>query len=281
MGVPSAAQRAKVDKYLLKHTAESPVGTYHLTTSTELPPPHVVRYAIILRILRYVSPFPWGSPDAEAHRQWKSISQISNALWPYDTQEELDHFLQYDAVKSRKRFTAGGMVLWQPTPTLTIPILPRFDHSVGDGIARPIVRKAFGWLAQRQPPYSRQHGHRSPNASTIDVTAKLLSRSPFNIVWDLRWLIEFSENAIDLLCKDRFKPKNFSMVPPIGEHFRYILTPGNQWWQPAVVLEDSRVLDETSSSKKGSSRNVHLALPGPMQPGSGVKMTFIRTIDAI
>ncbi|KAG8848141.1 hypothetical protein FRB91_011139 [Serendipita sp. 411] len=279
-----------VDEYLLNHMGDSPVGTYHLITSNGLPPPLVVRHAVVLRILRYVSPFPWGSPDAEAHRQLASLTQITNALWPYETQAELDRFLQLDLAKPRRRFAAGGLVLWQPTPTLGIPITQRTSQIVAKNSAMVASRTSFGWLAQRQPPYNRKYRDHSPNEITIDITAQLFSRKPFRLVWDLRWLLEFPEGAIDLLCKDRFKKAEYREIPPTGEHLRYLITPANQWWQPAVVLADlcyggekkTDLQEYTREAKwRPTAKNVHLALPSVTRPHPGVKMTFIRTIDVI
>ncbi|KAG8813072.1 hypothetical protein FRC18_002693 [Serendipita sp. 400] len=151
-------------------------------------------------------------------------------------------------------------------------------------------RNSFGWLAQRQPPYNRKYRDHSPNEITIDITAQLFSRKSFRIVWDLRWLLEFPEGAIDLLCKDRFKKAAYREIPPTGEHLRYLITPANQWWQPAVVLADlcyggdkkTDLQEYTREAKwRPTAKNVHLALPSVTRPHPGVKMTFIRTIDVI
>ena len=72
-----------VDEYLKANKGFSPEGAYHLITSRGLPPPRIVQFGIIMRILRYVSPFPWGSPAAEAGRSTEKLTRIANTLWPY------------------------------------------------------------------------------------------------------------------------------------------------------------------------------------------------------
>lgn len=71
-----------MDKYLRANTDYSPAGTYHLLTSEAPPPEPIVQREIILRILRFVSPHPWGSPMAEAGRNSKRTEVIAEALWP-------------------------------------------------------------------------------------------------------------------------------------------------------------------------------------------------------
>jgi hypothetical protein len=76
-------EQTLVDDYLARHTEPSAPGTYHIITSREPPPPAIVRIGIVLRILRYVSPFPWGSPQAEANRDSEQLARIAKSLWPY------------------------------------------------------------------------------------------------------------------------------------------------------------------------------------------------------
>ena len=71
------------DEYLRKHTGLAPEGTFHLVTSKSTSPPPNVRLAVVSRILRYVSPNPWGSPQAEADRDKVKLRRIANAIWPY------------------------------------------------------------------------------------------------------------------------------------------------------------------------------------------------------
>lgn len=70
-----------VDAYISANRILSPPST--LAVKTARPPKDVdVRHAILLRILRYVSPRPWGSLKAEAGRRGASLSRIELMVWP-------------------------------------------------------------------------------------------------------------------------------------------------------------------------------------------------------
>lgn len=70
-----------VDAYISANRIPSPPST--LAVKTARPPEDVdVRHAILLRILRYVSPRPWGSIKAEAGRRGASLSQMELMVWP-------------------------------------------------------------------------------------------------------------------------------------------------------------------------------------------------------
>ena len=70
-----------MDAYVSTNRIPSPPSTIALKAA--LPPEEVdVRHAILLRILRYVSPRPWGSPQAEAGRRQKKLSHMELLVWP-------------------------------------------------------------------------------------------------------------------------------------------------------------------------------------------------------
>ena len=70
-----------VDAYISTNRIPSPPSTMALKAA--LPPEDVnVRRAILLRILRYVSPRPWGSPKAEAGRRQQNLSDMELIVWP-------------------------------------------------------------------------------------------------------------------------------------------------------------------------------------------------------
>lgn len=71
----------QVDAYISTNRIPSPPST--LAVKNALPPEDVdVRHAILLRILRYVSPRPWGSLKAEAGRRGASLSRMEPMVWP-------------------------------------------------------------------------------------------------------------------------------------------------------------------------------------------------------
>ena len=70
-----------VDAYISTNRIPSPPSTLALKDAS--PPEDVeVRHAILLRILRYVSPQPWGSPKAEAGRRQQRLSHMELVVWP-------------------------------------------------------------------------------------------------------------------------------------------------------------------------------------------------------
>jgi tRNA(Ile)-lysidine synthase len=75
-----------VDQWLLENTEASPLGTYHIITSRSPPPSPLVQVGIVTRILRYVSPEPWGSKKAEAERMSGKLFNIIRTIWPYVSQ---------------------------------------------------------------------------------------------------------------------------------------------------------------------------------------------------
>ena len=71
----------QVDAYISANRIPSPPSTFAVKAA--LPPEDVdVRHAILLRILRYVSPRPWGSLRAEAGRRGANLSRMEPMVWP-------------------------------------------------------------------------------------------------------------------------------------------------------------------------------------------------------
>jgi len=157
---------------------------------------------------------------------------------------------------ARKKFCGGSGVLWHPTPIRGIPtpsVRSRNNFTGGlDG--------TYGWLAQRQPPPRKR-------SSVLDITAQLLAKDPFTVLWDSRWLCEFSENAIDVISTANISAPSVMT----NEDARLVIAPRDQWWTPSVSYYDGM-----------NPRKPHLK---PLDLGSHnpptVAMSFVRTIDAI
>ena len=181
----------------------------------------LVQHTIVLRLLRYISPHPWGSTRAQAGRRRKRIQRIVQRVWDPDP-----------ASKTRVRFEAGGNVLWTP---LRICQDGRLKHE------RPKPGERFGWLASRAPSprLCRQDSDR-------DISTKLLPPERHaEVLHDNRFLITFRLEAIP--------PGDPVMASVIEGSGRVMLVLGGRWLWPQVVWrrkdEDDVVVAHISASE--------------------------------
>ncbi|KAI6109663.1 hypothetical protein F5141DRAFT_1215155 [Pisolithus sp. B1] len=140
-----------------------------------------VRFAMVLRVLRYISFHPWGSTRADGNRRRAGIQRIMNHLWP----------VAPPAISPRK-FTAGAGVLW--TPVL-------YSHNKGIKACRlgqPDSAQS-AWLASRLPPFSKnpQEGAGSASRLSVDLTKQFVlayaaSRHVLQVLYDCRFLVGFN-----------------------------------------------------------------------------------------
>ena len=166
---------------------------------------------------------------------------------------------------TRHKFSGGGFVLWHPTPSAGLTKVLSQGYSAGDRHSDSLIQydKQFGWLAQRQPAHKKF-------LATIDITKQLESRSPFSILWDCRWLLEFSANAIDALQDSQLFRRMVRDAPERQD--QYYITAGDQFWRPSVSYQNLlgyqfRVLQLAQSF-------------GDLQTPA-VKMSFVRTLERI
>ncbi|KAG6335031.1 hypothetical protein ID866_4057 [Astraeus odoratus] len=187
------AERAEeIDNQVTKHlqscSLPSPRGTILLSSSglLEVQDPSV-RFAIVLRVMRYVSFHPWGSIRADGDRRRASIHRIMKHLWSHDPEPAL-----------LKKFTAGGGVLWTPVLYHRGKRLKTVHHAQhrGDG--------DFAWLASRIPPFFKnpQEGAGSASRLMVDLTEQfnMALSTPenntshamvFEVLYDCRFLLRF------------------------------------------------------------------------------------------
>lgn len=154
-------------------------------------------------------------------------------------------------------------MLWIPTPCIGVPTT-RKTNSID---TRRDTEKAYGWIASRQPA----------NRSTpiyVEVTARLRARKPFTEIWDNRWNIEFGPDALDMLYA-RIRQEERGALD--GRE-RFIITAEDQWYQPCIKL--AKEIDGQVVISKAN-RNVPLVSMHGQRTSDHVKMTFIRTMDAI
>jgi tRNA(Ile)-lysidine synthase len=162
--------------------------------------------AIVLRILRYISPHPWGSTRAQAGRRRESLQRIAQRVWDPDPASE-----------TRTRFEAGGNVLWTPL------------RICQDGRLRceqPRRGERFGWLASRAPlpRHCKQDSDR-------DISTELLlpprQGRRAEVLYDNRFLIMFRLEAVP--------PDDPVMASVIEGSGRVVLVLGGRWLWPQVV----------------------------------------------
>ncbi|KAB5596255.1 hypothetical protein CTheo_240 [Ceratobasidium theobromae] len=169
-----ATRVAQVDK-TATHTRPSPPSTLLL-----VPPPPLdtdTAHALVHRVLRYVSPHPWGSPESQAGRKFTRVQRI------------LERVL--DPNPTPTPFAAGAHVLWTP-------VLIRPDNSIRYTTTGPGCR---AWLASRQPPFSS-----TPLDVEIEPGTALL-------FWDNRFLIRVPPRL--RLAKLVVRPQGRLVLPQV------------------------------------------------------------------
>ncbi|CAE6516478.1 unnamed protein product [Rhizoctonia solani] len=179
-----------VTDYLRIHTRPGPPSTLLLVPSHQ-PMEKDTTHALVHRILRYVSPHPWGTPESEAHRRSSSIERIvQKVLYEQDQ----------DRVSS---FCAGAHVLWSP-------IWTRSDGAIRTRRAgEQSGGRVKGWIASRQPPTTSLEQHVHPGKE---------------VVWDNRFLIRVPD-CPDLVVRPRGRfvlpqlVRNQQMVDECGVEF--------------------------------------------------------------
>lgn len=125
---------------------------------------------MILRILRYVSPEPWGSIRAEAGRRTAPLRQIVDRIWGVDG--------------SGSALTGGSNVLWTPV----------IIHRSGEAKLRAAKPGDIaGWMASRQPP-------KNPRTLDVDITGILSSsiqtKADAEVLFDNRFLMRIRPHRL-------------------------------------------------------------------------------------
>lgn len=199
---------------------------------------------MVVQILRFVSPHPWGSPGAEGFRKIASLDRIAACIF--------DHALDTTS-KERSAFSAGSHVLW--TPVYVEPggqIKHAKPGSGSDGWAKC-------WLASRSPPYRSANG--LPGLE-IDITSLILdkksSTDPVEVLYDNRFVLSFDLHAIPDEVLERLR------TSPVGH--RLVVTAAGKYFLPRLAF---RVSKETTTEDIG--------IPGP-DPGVG-SVVMVSGID--
>ncbi|TFL07334.1 PP-loop family-domain-containing protein [Pterulicium gracile] len=198
----------EVDKILASCRLPSPVGTLLLSSaelSKQLFDP-MVSNAFVFRALRYVSPHPWGSLQAESFRSGDAIRRILKCIG--------DH-------RGTASFSVGSGVLWTPVLAADdnsgrIKSLPKSDP--------PPAGYSRAWIASRMPIY---RNHPSP---AIDVTEKVIQALPASsdveILFDYRYQVRVRTGQL---------PDEVLQPMREGGSFKLEVNSYSKWFFPSVV----------------------------------------------
>ena len=171
---------------------------------------------MVIRILRFVSPHPWGSHTAEAFRKYPSLDRIVASLF---------HNSLGETSKKRFAFSAGSHVLWTPVYFNADGQLKHTKPGPGtDGCTE-------GWLASRSPPYRSTNGSPGPD---IDITSLILNKKSANqveVLYDNRFILSLNLRTIPARIFNRLR------TPP-GEH-RLMVTAMGKYFLPRLILQSS------------------------------------------
>ena len=174
-----------------------------------------VRLEVVRRVLKYVSPLPWGSPAAEAGRRVASLRRISDAL---AVGAEIPQ-----AVEQRRPMVAGGGVLWTP---VLITEDGRMKFEVKD--QGMVCSHALAWLASRQAPIRRLG---APGLE-IDLTERVCSElrrpeaSSLEILYDCRFV---------LTIEPRLLPQEVISALQTGKS-KLMITAHSRYFLPKLVV---------------------------------------------
>ncbi|KAG6862089.1 hypothetical protein C0995_007219 [Termitomyces sp. Mi166 len=185
-----------------------------------------VRRALVLRILRCISSYPWGSRNADAGRRRDSINRIVEQLWTKLTKKSL-----------LRPFTAGARVLWSPV------IIRGNSIKLPPVVINPILLKddMLGWIASRSPPLDRRklEQRSMPNTLEIDATKIMVDAyqkwrnggpSTTSVLYDSRFLLSFD---LDKLPQHLIS----SLLDNHVNKTRLMLLSRTRWFFPKVVIE--------------------------------------------
>ncbi|KAG6854688.1 hypothetical protein C0991_002399 [Blastosporella zonata] len=272
----------RVDSALKRCSLPSLPGTFLFSKKglEQIDDPEVKR-ALVLRIIRHVSPYPWGSINADAGRRREATDHIITELWTTLTKE------------SRLRpFTAGGGVLWSPavirgnlihTPQVVVnPLLLDVD--------------VLGWIASRLPPLNREklEARGLPNTLEINVTRTILDAyrdwcnggpSTTSVLYDSRYLVNFDLSKIPQAVISCLKDDS------TGTN-RLMVLSTSRWYMPKVVINKDGLLENLHDQISEPSIRSLIPIPkmqhwrrsrGPAQEiDSGwITMEWVRPLTAL
>lgn len=269
------------DEELRRCLLPSPISTALIAQDTFVDvADEMLKIAMIRRILRYVSPFPWGSPSSEASGRIDSLNRILRML---------------SNSKNPTKLTAGAGVLWTPVLVRDDGKLLSLSKS-GDG-AR------LAWLASRQPPIRCPGSGRGsggwPDSEeglmTSDITSELISafrRDPSNglaeILYDCRFLLRVRPHLLPPDIRAALSQPEDS-----GLAGKVLVVPHSRYFLPKLILRREKRAPRRGFVFAGKDGSGHDAAAGAIGdngdsteedaelarvlPGGGVSVPWMRT----
>ncbi|KZO98813.1 hypothetical protein CALVIDRAFT_553635 [Calocera viscosa TUFC12733] len=191
---------AEVDEFLHSITTVEPGTPMLVVDCQRIPPSEQVAFGAILRILRYLSPAPWGHPLAQAQRRTERLRHIAENLW-FRKRSPIDGL--YPAAP----FSGGAVVQWVPSERRS---------------GAPRVT----WMATRQTPQRNSAPLLFVDLSTNILEAAKGSDPPAPILWD---------NRFNIHIPTRF-PRN--VIRALEEkQGRVVLGPNSKFFLPMINFE--------------------------------------------
>lgn len=194
---------------------------------------------MVIQVLRFVSPHPWGSYAAEVSRKSDSLDRIISTI--FDSASNGNS-------TGRTALSAGSHVLWTP-----VYIRPdgQTKHTKPTSAAGGWTE---GWLISRSPPYRTASG--APELE-IDITPLIVdkesSANPIEILYDNRFTLTFHPQAIPGEVSERFRA-----FPPSGQ--RLLVTATKKYFLPCLTFQSSSG-DTIKDAVMGGFDSSHNMLP--------------------
>lgn len=273
---PHIDTRLLVDKQVKRYAVPRPLSTFVLSSHDILTiNDNIIRSALVIRIMRYVSFQPWGASHAEAKRSSRSIQRIVDKVWTANP--------DMDNISS---FVSGGGVVWRP-------IVISFDSKGNERLKLPqkwsemrmCPGDRFGWLASRQPPLYKSKGVTGGLEDDLEVdlspkisrTIKELhdgkrkaSDGPLDILWDCRFLLRFDLAKI---------PQYIAVSLALG-HSQLRVEPNTRWYWPRIVWMRPGFQPDTLALIPLEQQDQEGVVP-LANPSAWIRIYWIRTLEAI
>ncbi|KAH7929670.1 adenine nucleotide alpha hydrolases-like protein [Leucogyrophana mollusca] len=265
---------AQVTTLIKKHTLPSPPSTFLLSThSLSAIADPTVQSALVLRIMRYISCYPWGSVRADGNRRSASIRRIINNLWTRDP-----------FATPLKPFTAGSGVLWSPAIfNAERPV------RIGDQYLKCKLQPGdrFAWLASRLPlsAANKTQEVEFPSDVDIDITDRLVSAQRkmilgkndggiLEVLFDCRFLLRFDLRQLPDSIMEVLKTRRLHLDRKALATVRIL--PFSRFCWPRVILRQSEHpdIELATLDSDGSCRHAEGSRPW-------IAMEWIRILDAI
>ncbi|KLO19168.1 hypothetical protein SCHPADRAFT_77541 [Schizopora paradoxa] len=236
-----------------------------------------VRVAMVRRILRFVSPRPWGAPASEAGGRQTSLETIVTKIWGRSNLYGRD----------REPFVVGASVQWTP-----VAILPSGDVR----FRRVLTGEKEGWIAHRQPPILKRKDtsstatvHDPLNLNITDIFLDAFAKNTKTFaLYDNRFAIQINpaklpHNILELCQNSKEQQVEITIEP----HSRYYL--------PRIVVRRRRTHPDDEQAFDGEPWEIgRLSLRGRVEspsrsnnkivftpvPSDAIRIDYVRVDDA-